>query len=640
MQSSSSPLLTDLDLYLHGEGTFLRSFEKLGGHLLSSDSANPTGAHFAVWAPNASYVSVVGDFNGWNRASNPLTPRGSSGIWEGVVSSAHHGNCYKYFIQSNIGGYTVEKADPYAFSSELRPKTASRLWDISRYSWKDSDWMDARAKRDAFSSPMTIYEVHLGSWMRVPERGDGFLTYRELAHELPRYMKKMGFTHVELLPITEHPFDGSWGYQTTGYFAPTSRFGTPDDFMYLVDSLHQHNIGVILDWVPAHFPTDEFSLSFFDGTHLYEHADPRKGFHPDWDTAIFNFGRPEVRNFLLSSALFWLEYYHIDALRVDAVASMLYLDYSRKPGEWIPNEFGGRENLEAISFLKRLNEEVFSRFPGVLTMAEESTAWPMVSRPTYCGGLGFGMKWNMGWMNDFLRYMNKETIHRQFHQNDLTFSLIYAFDENFLLPLSHDEVVHGKGSLINKMPGDRWQQFANLRLSFGYQYAHPGKKLLFMGMEFAQSNEWNHDQSLDWHLLAFTEHQHISRFVGDLNRLVTSTPALYEIDFSPVGFSWLDCADSAQSVVSFLRFGNPGSAPVLVIANFTPVPRTNYRLGVPTAGTWKELLNSDSHYYGGSGMGNLGSLATSPISFHGHPQSVELTLPPLSILFFTPESVK
>jgi len=619
--------LSDFDLHLLMEGTHYRSWGKLGAHLGEKDGQK--GVWFAVWAPNAVYVSVIGDFNQWNEMANPMENRGDSGMWEVFVPGIGQGALYKYVIHSRYNDYKTQKADPYAFYFETRPKSASIVWDLA-YEWQDRDWMTKRWQKQQVSAPISIYECHLGSWMRVSEEGNRWLTYRELAQRLPSYIKEMGFTHVEFLPVTEHPLDASWGYQTIGYFAPTSRFGTPQDFMYLVDTLHQHGIGVILDWVPAHFPKDGHGLAFFDGTCLYEHADPRKGEHVDWGTKIFNYGRREVANFLLANALFWLEVYHIDGLRVDAVASMLYLDYSRKEGEWIPNEYGGRENLEAIGFLKRFNELVYKEYGDVMTIAEESTAWPMVSRPTYLGGLGFGFKWNMGWMHDMLLYISKDPIYRKFHHNHLTFSLLYAFHENFILPFSHDEVVHGKGSMIAKMPGDEWQKFANLRLLYGYMFTHPGKKLLFMGNEFGQGAEWNFDASLDWHLLQFDRHLGLQRLVKALNRLLTSTPALYELDCEPGGFEWLDCNDNEQSVISFLRKAKDGSS-LAVVLNFTPVVRHGYRIAMPCAGVWQEILNTDDVAYGGSGVRNPVPMATESIALHGRPYSLVMTLPPLAM---------
>src|SRR5688572_3979145 len=554
-----------------------------------------------------------------------------SGIWEAQVPDVKPGATYKYRIVAN---YTLEKADPFAFYAEEPPNTASRAWKLD-YTWGDGDWMSERAKRNALDAPMSIYEVHLGSWRR-DERG-GFLGYRGIAEPLVEHVKRMGFTHVELMPITEHPFYGSWGYQTTGYFAPTARYGTPQDFMYLMDTLHRNGIGVILDWVPSHFPNDAHGLYEFDGTHLYEHADPRQGYHPDWNSAIFNYGRNEVRAFLISSALFWLEHYHIDGIRVDAVASMLYLDYARREGEWIPNRYGGRENLEAIHFLRSLNESVYRDHPDVQMIAEESTAWPMVSRPVYLGGLGFGLKWNMGWMHDTLRYVKENPVHRRYHHGELTFSLIYAFHENFVLPLSHDEVVHGKGSLIGKLPGDTWQQFANLKLLYGYMWAHPGKKLLFMGGEFGQRREWQHEESLEWWVLQYAEHSGVMNWMADLNRVYSGERALYEVDFQDTGFEWIDCCDAEDSTLSFIRKARDGNGTVLVVCNFTPVPRENYLIGVPHGGYWREILNSDAPYYGGSGMGNYGGAQSSPVPAHGRYHAIRITLPPLAVLYFRHE---
>ena len=624
-------LLSEDDLYLFNEGSHFCLYEKLGSHLLTQN--NVSGTYFAVWAPNAARVSVKGEFNGWNRDSHPLTARGHSGIWEGFIPGVTKGNIYKYHIVSLHNGYEVEKADPVALAYEVSPKTASVVWD-SEYTWNDQEWMTKRYTRHTLNAPITTYEMHLGSWMRVPEDGNRSLSYQEMAPKLTQYMQQMGYTHVEFLPITEHPFFGSWGYQATGFFAPTSRYGTPQDFMYLVDYLHQHDIGVILDWVPSHFPTDQHGLSYFDGTHLYEHSDPRQGFHPDWNSSIFNYGRNEVKSFLISSACFWLEKCHIDGLRVDAVASMLYLDYSRKDGEWIPNQYGGNENLEAIAFLRRFNEAVYGQFPDVLTIAEESTSWPMVSRPTYLGGLGFGLKWDMGWMHDTLDYMSHEPIHRKFHQSQLTFRMLYAFNENFVLPLSHDEVVHGKGSLLDKMPGDDWQKFANMRSLFGYMYAQAAKKLLFMGGEFGQWQEWKHDSSLDWHLLQYPLHAGLQKWVADLNRTYRDEPALHELDCDPAGFEWVDCNDSENSTISLIRKGIDPDKTVLVVCNFTPLPRFNYRIGVSTGGFWQELLNSDAQAYGGSGIGNLGGVEAEENPCHGRPYSLDITLPPLSVVFF------
>jgi 1,4-alpha-glucan branching enzyme len=627
--------ITDHDIYLFKQGSHFKMHDKLGAHL--HEHGGERGTLFAVWAPNAQSVCVMGDFNGWNRESHPLAWRwDESGIWEGFIPGVGHGAHYKYFIKSH-NGYCVEKADPYGLHHETPPHTASIVW-APEYEWGDADWMARRGARNAPGAPVSIYEVHPGSWRRVPHEDCRSLNYRELGEQLADYCENLNFTHVELMPVMEHPFDGSWGYQLTGLFAPTSRFGTPEDFMYLVDVLHRRGIGVILDWVPSHFPSDEHGLVYFDGTHLYEHADPRKGFHPDWKSYIFNYSRNEVRNFLISSALCWLEKYHIDGLRVDAVASMLYLDYSREQGEWIPNEYGGRENIEAISFLKRFNEMVYGEFPDVMTMAEESTAWPMVSRPVYVGGLGFGMKWKMGWMHDTLQYMQRDPVYRKYHHDKLTFSMIYAFNENYVLPLSHDEVVHGKGSLIRKMPGDDWQRFANLRALYGYMYSHPGKKLLFMGGEFGQWNEWYHKTSLDWHLLEQPLHAGLQRWVRDLNRVYRDQPALHELDFYPEGFSWVDYHDYESNVISYLRRGRAREDIMLIVCNFSPVPRPGYNAGVPHPGAWLEVLNSDAREYGGSGMGNMGRVMANNVSSHGHYHTLEITLPPLACVAFKPET--
>jgi 1,4-alpha-glucan branching enzyme len=623
----TSALITANDLYLFNEGSHNRLYQRLGAHPLDDDA----GTHFAVWAPNAATVSVIGSFNDWRIDAHPMSRVGDSGIWSAAVPDARRSAVYKYHIVSRERGYTVDKADPFGFMHEVPPRTASVVWDLD-YEWADDDWMRGRERANALDRPISIYEVHLGSWMRDPGRGYVSLSYRELAERLPPYVERLGFTHVEFLPVMEHPFFGSWGYQTTGFFAPSSRFGTPQDFMFLVDALHRRGIGVILDWVPSHFPTDEHGLAYFDGTHLFEHADPRQGYHPDWNSYIFNYGRDEVRSFLLSSALFWLDAYHADALRVDAVASMLYLDYSRKHGEWIPNRFGGRENLEAISFLRRLNADVYQAFPSAHTIAEESTAWPMVSRPTYIGGLGFGMKWDMGWMHDTLQYMSKDPVHRVYHHGQLTFRMLYAFNENFVLPLSHDEVVHGKGSLIGKMAGDVWQRFANLRLLFGYMYTQPGKKLLFMGGEFAQWSEWNHDGQLDWALTEKPLHAGMQQWVADLNRLYREEAPLHALDFDPAGFEWVDANDSVNSVLAFVRRGRDPADEMFVVCNFTPLIRRNYRLGVPHPGFWREMLNSDAPTYGGGGVGNYGGVASTPVPYHGRMHSINLTLPPLGIL--------
>jgi 1,4-alpha-glucan branching enzyme len=621
-------VLTDHDIYLFREGTHGRLHEELGCQL----GADGNGAKFAVWAPNARSVSVIGEFNDWSPQADRLQPRADgSGIWQGQVDAVRRGHAYKYRIVSNADVEVADKCDPFAFYCEHPPATGSRAWSLE-YEWGDGDWMGSRAARNRLDAPLSIYEVHSGSWRRKPD--GSFLSYREFAHALADYVLQTGFTHVELLPITEHPFYGSWGYQTTAYFAPSARYGTPQDFMYLVDHLHRKGIGVILDWVPSHFPADAHALAQFDGTHLYEHADPRQGFHPEWGSAIFNYGRDEVRAFLLSSAMFWLEKYHIDGLRVDAVASMLYLDYGRKDGEWIPNRYGGKENLDAVEFLRVLNEAVYRDHPDTMTIAEESTAWPMVSRPTYLGGLGFGLKWNMGWMHDSLAYMRDDPLFRKFHHDRLTFSLWYAFNENFVLPLSHDEVVHGKGSMINKMPGDSWQQFANLRALYGYMWAHPGKKLLFMGCEFGQRAEWAHDGQLEWHLTEHPEHASLQRWVSDLNRLYRDELAMHEVDHAAEGFEWIDCTDAQASVIAFLRKPRTGGATLLVACNFTPLPRANYLLGVPYAGFWQEALNSDAELYGGSGWGNLGGVEAAPVGAHGQRFSVSVTLPPLSVVFF------
>ncbi len=623
--------LTEDDLYLFNEGTHCRLYGKLGAHPCAKDGRK--GTYFAVWAPNAVQVFVTGDFNSWDRSSCPLQSREQSGIWEGFIPELDKGALYKYHIVSRYGDYRVDKADPFAFYNEIPPKTASIIWDLD-YVWKDQIWMQERHMHNALNAPIAMYEVHLGSWMRVPEEDNRWLNYRELAPKLADYVQWMSFTHVEFLPIMKHPFYGSWGYQITGYFAPSSRYGTPQDFMYLVDYLHQHDIGVILDWVPSHFPTDQHGLGFLDGTHLYEHADSRKGLHPDWNSFVFNYGGHEVRSFLVSNALFWLDKYHVDGLRVDGVASMLYLDYARREGKWLPNQYGGWENLEAITLLRQFNEQVYGSYPDVQTIAEESTAWPMVSRPTYVGGLGFGMKWDMGWMHDTLHYMEKDPVFRRYHHNDLTFRMLYAFTENFVLPLSHDEVVHGKGSLLNKMPGDELQKFANLRLLFGFMFGQPGKKLLFMGGEFGQWSEWNHDTSLDWHLLIYGPHVGLQRWVHDLVWLYRIEPALYELDFAPAGFEWVDCNDCDNSVLSFIRRGHSTADVFLVVCNFTPVPRHDYRVGVPHGGVWKEVLNSDAREYGGSGQGNAGEVEASGMPFHGRCYSLNLTLPPLAAVFF------
>jgi 1,4-alpha-glucan branching enzyme len=628
---SGPDFLGEQDLYLFNEGTHVRAWRALGAHVTVRGST--PGAHFAVWAPNASRVSVIGDFNGWRKDETPLQLQGSSGVFAGFVPGVRKGHVYKYNVVSGLTGRGTDKADPYGLRHEEAPRTGSIVWDLD-YQWGDAEWMGGRGPRNALDAPMSIYEVHLGSWRRSPDDPLRLLGYRDLAEPLAAYARGMGFTHVELLPITEHPFYGSWGYQTTGYFAPTSRYGTPQDFMYLVDTLHRNGLGVILDWVPSHFPADEHGLAHFDGTHLYEHADRRQGHHPDWDSYIFNYGRHEVRSFLVSSALFWLEQYHLDALRVDAVASMLYLDYSRHPGEWVPNVHGGRENLEAIATLRQLNEVVFREQPDVQTIAEESTAWPMVSRPLYVGGLGFGLKWDMGFMHDTLSYLAKDPIHRKYHHGRLTFRTLYAFGENYVLPLSHDEVVHGKGSLVAKMAGrDPWQKFANLRLLFTLLYGQPGKKLLFMGGEFGHWAEWDHDRSLDWHLADQGLHGGVRRWVRDLNALYAAEPALFELDFDPRGFEWVDCNDSENGVLSFLRRSRKGPE-LLVVLNFTPLPRAGYRIGVPRGGRWVERLNSDAEAYGGSGAGNQGGCEAAAVPHHGRPFSLALTVPPLGAVVF------
>lgn len=620
------------DLYLFNEGTHVRLYDKLGAHPTALDGV--AGTYFAVWAPNAQRVSVVGDFNGWRPGAHGLRLRDSSGVWEGFVPGVTRGALYKYHIESRHAGYRVDKADPFGFYFEEPPRTASIVWNLD-YPWNDAAWMTSRARRNALRAPMSVYEVHLGSWMRVPEEGNRSLTYREAAPRLIEHVTRMGFTHVEFMPLMEHPFYGSWGYQTTGYFAPTCRYGTPQDLMWLIDQLHQAGIGVLLDWVPSHFPTDEHGPGYFDGTHLYEHADPRRGVQPEWDSFTFNYGRHEVRSFLISNALFWLDRYHADGLRVDAVAAMLYLDYARRPGEWIPNEHGGREHLEAIAFLRQLNEQVYQAYPDVQTIAEESTSWPMVSRPNYVGGLGFGLKWDMGWMHDTLDYMANEPIHRKYHHRNLTFRMMYAFNENFMLPLSHDEVVHGKGSLLRKMPGDDWQRFANLRLLYALMYGQPGKKLLFMGAELGTWNEWYHETSLDWHLLNEPRHEGLRRWLADVNRVYRDYPGLHLRDCEPAGFSWVDCNDAEASVISFLRHGERTEDDVLVVCNFTPVPRTNYHVGVPRAGVWRERLNSDLEIYGGAGWQNSGGVEAAAIAIHGRPFSLMLSLPPLGALYLT-----
>jgi 1,4-alpha-glucan branching enzyme len=624
-------LLTEFDLYLMGEGRHYDTYEKLGAHVKTLEGV--AGVHFAVWAPNARRVSVVGDFNGWDGRVNPMRSRGNSGIWELFVPEHDEGMIYKYEIVGPQNNVLPLKADPYGFRSELRPNTGSVVGRLDKHSWNDGEWIQQRGSKNWLEQPISVYEVHLGSWRRMPEENNRWLSYRELGDQLIPYVKELGYTHIELLPIMEHPYDGSWGYQTLGYFAVTSRYGSPSDFMEFVDRCHQAGLGVLLDWTPAHFPRDTHGLAQFDGTHLYEHSDPRQGSHPDWGTLVYNYGRNEVVNYLVSNALFWLDKYHIDGLRVDAVASMLYLDYSRLPGEWIPNRYGGRENLDAIDFFKRLNEVVHQRFPGVLTIAEESTAWPGVSRPTYLGGLGFSLKWNMGWMNDTLSYFSKDSIFRRYEHNKLTFSLLYAFSENFMLPFSHDEVVHGKNSLLHKMPGDMWQQFANLRLLLAYQYAHPGKKLLFMGQEIAQRQEWSETRSLDWHLLKHDSHRGVQRLLGDLNKLLVSEAALHQVDFDWQGFEWVDANDSDNSVYSFIRRGKNPDDMLIVILNATPVVRYGYHIGVPRAGHYEEVLNTDAGIYGGSNVGNLGGMNAGEHAWQGRRYSLALTLPPLAAVF-------
>jgi 1,4-alpha-glucan branching enzyme len=624
--------MSDHDVYLFKEGSHIRLYDKLGSHVGTCDGES--GTWFGVWAPNAARVSVIGDFNQWDRTRHPLEVRqDGSGIWEGFVPGAGHGSCYKYAIESRYRGGVIEKGDPYAFAWEQPPQTASRIWDLN-HTWRDQQWMASRKGANALDAPFSVYEVHLGSWMRPQDDAAGYLNYREMATRLGAYAQKMGFTHVELMPVTEHPFYGSWGYQTTGYFAPTARYGTPEDFMYFVDHLHQCGVGVILDWVPSHFPGDAHGLVGFDGTALYEHADPKEGFHPEWQSYIFNYGRNEVRAFLISSALFWLDKYHIDGIRVDAVASMLYRDYGRKAGEWVPNKYGGHENLEAVGFLRDLNAASYREYPDTQVIAEESTAWPGVSRPVYTGGLGFGMKWNMGWMHDTLAFFSQDPVNRKYHQGQLTFSLWYAFTENFMLSLSHDEVVYGKRSLLEKMPGDDWQKFANMRLLFGYMWAHPGKKLIFMGSEFGQRTEWAHDGSIDWNALHGWQHESLQRWVEDVNRTYRENPALHQIDFTADGFEWIDGGDTQHNVVSFIRKGRNAADTIVVVCNFTPVPRYNYAIGVPSGGRWLEILNSDATLYGGSGQGNMGGAEAAPVPSHGRMNSLSLTLPPLSTVYF------
>ncbi|MBK8210439.1 MAG: 1,4-alpha-glucan branching protein GlgB [Rhodospirillales bacterium] len=628
------PVLGELDIHLLVEGTHLRAFEKLGAHIATIDGVE--GTTFALWAPNARKASVIGDFNGWDGRRHPMRCRFECGVWEIFLPGVRAGEIYKYELKDRFGNRLAEKADPFALEAENPPKTGSVVPDPNEYEWQDSAWMRTRGHKNDRDAPVSIYEVHLGSWKRNPDEGNRYLTYRELADDLVPYVKDLGFTHVELMPVHEYPFDGSWGYQPVGLFAPTRRYGKPADLKYFIDVCHREGLGVLIDWVAGHFPTDAHGLVYFDGTHLYEHSDPRMGKHMDWDTLIFNYGRREVSNFLLSNALYWMEEFHVDGLRVDAVASMLYLDYSRKEGEWIPNMFGGRENLEAIDFIKRMNELVYGHHEGVMTVAEESTAWPMVSRPTYLGGLGFHYKWNMGWMNDTLRYMCKEPVHRRYHHNLLTFGLLYAFTENFILPISHDEVVHGKGSLLSKMPGDAWQKFANLRCYFAFMWTMSGKKLLFMGCEFGQGNEWNHNTSLDWHLLQFPLQQGVQSLVRDLNNLYRSQPALYQTDSAGEGFQWIDCHDSDNSIISYVRLARNPEDLVVIVCNFTPVVRKAYRLGVPKDGPYAELLNTDAACYAGSGVGNAGRVDAEAHEAHGRPFSLVLDLPPLGALILKP----
>jgi len=628
------PVLSEYDLHLFGEGKLYKAYDKLGAQMCRHQGVD--GVSFAVWAPNAQRVSVVGDFNEWDGRRHLMESRGGCGLWELFIPDLPEGVVYKYEIRSRNGEAPFLKADPYATAAELRPKTASVVRTTARYQWQDQAWMERRGTQDPLTAPYSIYEVHLASWRRVPEEGSRWMTYGELAETLLPYVKKMGFTHIELMPVTEHPFDGSWGYQSTGYFAPTSRFGSPEDFMAFIDACHQANIGVLMDWAPAHFPDDPHGLAWFDGTHLYDHEDPRLGYHPEWKSRIFNYGRTEVKNFLINSALMWFDRYHIDGLRVDAVASMLYLDYARKSGEWVPNRFGGNENLEAVEFLKELNVMVHQEHPGSVMIAEESTAWAGVSRPTYAGGLGFTFKWNMGWMHDTLEYFSMDPVHRKYHQSKVTFGLMYAFTENFVLVLSHDEVVHGKKALLDKMPGDDWQQMANLRALYGHMWGHPGKKMLFMGCEIGQWWEWNHDDSLQWHLLEYAPHQGLQRYVADLNRLYQSEPALYEVDFDWQGFQWIDLHDSDHSTLTYIRYAREQRELVVCACNFTPVPRQKYRMGVPQAGLYRELMNSDAEIYGGSNMGNAGAVEAESISSHNQPYSLLVTLPPLSVVFFKP----
>jgi len=627
-----SPVLSEFDLHLFGQGKLYKAYDKIGAHRCTHEGVQ--GVNFAVWAPNAKRVSVVGNFNDWDGRRHPMRSRGGVGIWELFLPGIEEGELYKYEMLPQGGGPPFSKADPFATAAEYRPKTASLVYDVSQHQWNDTTWMEKRKIGDPLKKPLSIYEVHLGSWRRLVEEGNRWLTYQELAESLVPYVKDMGFTHIELMPIVEHPFDGSWGYQTTGYFAPTARFGNPEDFMCFVDACHQAGIGVIMDWAPAHFPDDPHGLALFDGTHLYDHADPRKGYHPEWKSRIFNYGRTEVKSFLINSALSWFDRYHIDGLRVDAVASMLYLDYAREDGEWVPNQHGGNENLEAAEFLKELNVIAHQEHPGIITIAEESTAWPGVSRPTYIGGLGFSFKWNMGWMHDTLEYFSLDPIHRKYHQNKVTFGLMYAFTENFVLVLSHDEVVHGKKALLDKMPGDDWQRFASLRALYGHMWGHPGKKMLFMGGEIGQWWEWNHEESLQWHLLDYAPHRGLQQYITDLNQLYQSEPALYQVDFDWEGFQWIDLHDSDNSTLTYIRYDHDQTECIVCACNFTPVPREQYRMGVPRGGLYREILNSDSEIYGGSNMGNGGSVQADPIPWHNQPFSLLVTLPPLSVVFF------
>jgi len=621
--------ISDDDLYLIGEGNHFKSYEKFGARLITFNGV--AGVHFAVWAPNAQSVSVIGNFNYWDNKTHPMMRVHFSGVWGLFIPGLQEGEVYKYAIRSKVDNEIYDKSDPYAFGAELRPRTASVVTSLNHFEWDDEEWMKSRQQKDPLKEPMLVYEVHLGSWKRCGEEGGEFLDYRRLAKELVEYVKYMGYTHIEIMPVTEHPLDQSWGYQVVNYFAPTSRYGKPEDFKYFVEHCHQNGIAVLMDWVPAHFPKDQHGLANFDGRQIYAYDNWKKGEQKDWGTLVFDFGRNEVRNFLISNALFWLDKYHIDGLRVDAVASMIYLDYSRKEGEWEPNFLGGRENLEAVDFLKRFNEIIHGQYPGVLTIAEESTAWPGVSRPTYLGGLGFSMKWNMGWMNDTLTYFSKEPVHRRFHQDELTFALIYAFNENFVLPISHDEVVHGKGSLIDKMPGDEWQKFANLRLFYAMMYGFPGKKLLFMGSDFAQWSEWDAEGSLDWHLMQYDRHRQINSLVQSLNQVCRKYPAMYELDFDASGFEWIDISDRDASVLSFVRWSKDKKQCILFTCNMTPVPRENYRVGVPTEGFYEEILNTDAQVYGGGGIGNYGGRQSEPVEWHSRQQSICVNLPPLAV---------